>query len=275
MAGLVPAIHVLLRSDVMNTGDYKDITVEQQGHVAVLTLRRPPNNFFDNALIREIARAFERFDADANVRSVVLAAEGKNFCAGADLVNRADTGTVAEGGQPLYKEASRLFRARKPVVAAVQGAAVGGGLGLACMADFRVTSPEARFSANFSRLGFHPGFGLTEVLPRLIGRQKAALLFYTGRRIGGEEAVRIGLADVLTSQAELMSGALALAEEIAQSAPLAVLSIRETLRRGLVDAVERATERELVEQDWQRRTADFREGVAATSERRLPRFEGR
>lgn len=254
---------------------YKDISLEMKGHVAVITLRRPPHNYFDNALIREIAHAFEQCDSDVNVRSLVLAAEGKSFCAGADLVNRSDTGTVAEGGQHLYKEAARLFRARKPVVAAVQGAAIGGGLGLACMADFRVAAPEARFSANFARLGMHPGFGLTEVLPRLVGQQKAALLFYTARRISGEEAVKIGLADMLVPQAELSAAALKLAEEIAEAAPLAILSIRETLRRGLVEAVERATERELVEQEWQRRTADFKEGVTATNERRPAKFLGR
>lgn len=254
---------------------YKDITVETDGHVSTITIRRPPFNFFDNALIREIAAAFEAADRDPNIRALVLAAEGKAFCAGADLVNRADTGTVAEGGQHLYKEAARLFRALKPVVAAVHGAAIGGGLGLAVMADFRVTCSEARFSANFARLGMHPGFGLTETLPRLIGQQQTALLCYTGRRISGEEAVRIGLADILVAEGEVLSAAQALAQEIAQSAPLAVASIRETLRRGLVEAVERATERELVEQDWQRRTQDFKEGVKATSERRLPHFAGK
>src|SRR5690606_13245125 len=136
------------------------------------------------------------------------------------------------------KEASRLFRTRKPIVAAVHGAAIGGGLGLACVADFRVTCQEARFSANFTRLGFHPGFGLTATLPRLVGPQMAALLFYTGRRIPGDEAVRIGLADLLVPQAEVRSAAEALATEIAQSGPLAVVATRETLRRGLADAVE-------------------------------------
>ena len=143
------------------------------------------------------------------------------------------------------------------------------------MADFRVTCAEARFSANFARLGMHCGFGLSTTLPRLVGQQQAALLFYTGRRITGEEAYRIGLADVLVSEGEVLKAAKALAAEIAQSAPIAVRSMRETLRRGLVDDVERATERELVEQDWQRRTADFKEGVKATSERRLPQFHGK
>ena len=254
----------------------KDIGVETRDRVAVVEIRRPPNNFFDKALIQQIADAFEGFDRDEGVRSILLCAEGKAFCAGADFANRPATGAADDGsGKHLYKEAVRLFRTRKPIVAAVHGAAIGGGLGLACMADFRVTCKEARFSANFNRLGFHPGFGLTVTLPRLVGAQKATLLFYTGRRIAGDEAAAMGLADLLVPQAEVRAAALALAVEIAQSAPLAVVSTRETLRRGLADAIEAATERELIEQEWQRRTADFREGVKATAERRLPDFKGK
>ena len=257
--------------------EYRDIGVSQDGYVGTVEIRRPPNNFFDKPLIAEIAAAFEAFDRDPQCRSIVLAAQGKAFCAGADFANRPATGAGSEDGdgRHLYKEATRLFRVRKPVVAAVQGAAVGGGLGLALVADFRVTCAEARFSANFNRLGFHPGFGLTTTLPRLVGVQQAALLFYTGRRIDGTEAVRIGLADVLVPQAEVRAAAQAVALEIAQSAPLAVMSTRETLRRGLADAIEASTERELVEQEWQRRTVDFREGVKAMGERRLPEFKGR
>ena len=254
----------------------KDIGIELQNRVGLVEIRRPPNNFFDKALIAQIGDAFDAFDRDEGCRAIVLAAEGKAFCAGADFANRPATGAAAEGaGKHLYKEAVRLFRAKKPIVAAVHGAAVGGGLGLALVADFRVTCKEARFSANFTRLGFHPGFGLTTTLPRLIGRQKAALLFYTGRRVPGDEAVAMGLADVLAPQAEVRSAALALAREIAESSPLAVVSTRETLRRGLADEIEAATERELVEQEWQRRTEDFREGVKAMAERRLPDFKGR
>jgi enoyl-CoA hydratase/carnithine racemase len=257
---------------------YRDIGVDLAGHVATVEIRRPPNNFFDNALIAEIAAAFEALDGDPQCRAIVLAAQGKAFCAGADFANRPDVATAGEGGgatKHLYKEATRLFRVRKPVVAAVHGAAVGGGLGLALVADFRVTCSEARFSANFNRLGFHPGFGLTVTLPRLVGAQQAALLFYTGRRIAGDEAVRIGLADLLVAQAEVRTAAQALALEMAQSAPLSLLSTRETLRRGLADAIEAATERELVEQEWQRRSADFKEGVKAMAERRLPDFKGK
>jgi enoyl-CoA hydratase/carnithine racemase len=152
---------------------------------------------------------------------------------------------------------------------------VGAGVGLAVMADFRVTCPEARFSTNFTRLGYHPGFGLTCTLPRLIGMQKASWLMYTGRRITGEEALAIGLADYCVPQDQVRAKAIEVATEIAQSGPQAIVSTRETLRRGLADAVASATEREYEEQDWLRNTADFKEGIKAMAERRLPDFQGR
>src|SRR6267378_2175262 len=172
---------------------FKEIGVSLDGIVATVEMRRPPHNFFDSALIAEIGEAFERLDADPACRAIVLAAEGRSFCAGADFSKRMDTGTVQEAarsgaGRHLYKEAIRLFRTKKPIVGAIHGAAVGGGLGLALVPDFRVTCPEARFSDNFNRLGFHPGFGLTETLPAVIGTTNANMMFYTSRRIGGEEA---------------------------------------------------------------------------------------
>jgi len=227
------------------------------------------------ALIAELADAFEAFDADPAVRAMVLASEGKNFCAGANFADPTRDIAGRRGGASLYREAVRLFRCMKPVVAAVQGAAVGGGLGLSLVGDFRVASPDSRFSANFSRLGFHAGFGLTVTLPRVIGVQQAALLFYTGRRLTGEEAKAFGLADVLVSQQELRAVALSLAAEIAQSAPIAVMSMRATLRRGLADAIAAATDHELSEQERHFQTEDFNEGVKAMAERRLPHFIGR
>ena len=260
---------------------FADLAVELSHLIGTVEIRRPPHNFFDAALVNEIAEVFEALDCEASCRAIVLAAQGKAFCAGADLQSQPGNDRaqylagVSPSGKQLYKEAIRLFRTRKPIIAAVHGPAIGGGLGLACMADFRVTCSEARFSANFTRLGFHPGFGLTVTLPRLVGPQRAALLFYTGRRIPGDEAVRIGLADLLVPLDQVRSAAQELALEMAQSAPLAVVSTRETLRRGLADAVAAATERELVEQEWLRKTEDFQEGVRATAERRLGNFQGR
>ncbi len=264
-------------------GPFKDIGVEKTGHVALVEIRRPPNNFFDIALIKEIACAFEALDADADCRALVLAAQGKAFCAGA---NFGDGGTLDRDGSALlsgptpgaahlYIEGNRLFRTKKPIVAAVHGAAVGGGLGLAMVADFRVTCPEARFCANFSRLGFHPGFGLTVTLPAVIGPTKAALMFYTSRRVRGDEAHATGLADVLVPQDEVRAAALALAAEVAENSPLGLIATRATMRGNLADRVREATDRELAEQTRLRKTDDFKEGVKATAERRLPIFTGR
>ena len=240
-------------------------------------LGQPPHNFLDLTLIRTIADLFDKLAADPEVRSIVLCAEGTAFCAGADFNSRERS--VVPGAEqksnPLYDEAVRIFGCTKPIVAAVQGPAIGGGLGLAVAADFRVTCKEAKYSANFNRLGFHPGFGLSVTLPRLIGAQKTAMLFYTGRRIDGEEAVAIGLADVLVPLDQVRAKAIELAREIAISAPIAVQSTRATLRAGLADAVRVATAHEGAEQIKQFRTEDFKEGVAAMTARRLPEFKGR
>ena len=154
----------------------------------------------------------------------------------------------------------------------MQGAAIGGGLGLALAADFRVVAPEARLSANFARLGFHQGFGLSVTLPRLVGHQRAAELLYTGRRVDGDEALAMGLADRLVPLDEVRDAAFAFAADIAASAPLAVESIRATLRGDLAEQVAAATDHEMAEQLRLRRTADFAEGAKAMSERRTPRF---
>ena len=258
-----------------------DIGVEKSGHVALVEIRRPPHNFFDIPLIKEIAEAFESFDEDVNIRAVVLAAQGKAFCAGA---NFSDGSTLDGQGRrpnepgpgvaPLYVEGNRLFRTKKPIVAAVHGAAVGGGLGLAMVADFRVACPETRFCANFTRLGFHPGFGLTVTLPAVVGQTKAALMFYTSRRVTGEEAYAMGLADVLVPQQQVRDAAINLASEISENSPLGLVATRMTLRGDIADRVRKATDHELEEQTRLRKTEDFKEGVKAVFERRLPNFGG-
>jgi 2-(1,2-epoxy-1,2-dihydrophenyl)acetyl-CoA isomerase len=241
--------------------------------VATVELHRPPENYFDRALIRALADAYEALDADPRCRAIVLCSEGKHFCAGANLTG--DDDGLGGGPGALYREAIRLFEAAKPVVAAVQGAAIGGGLGLACSADFRVAGPQARFAANFARLGFHHGFGLTVTLPPIVGQQHSLRLLYTGQRIGGDEAARIGLCDRLVPGDQVRAAAHELAAEIAGSGPLAVASIRATMRGDLAGLVRAATDREAAEQDRLRTTSDFREGVRATAERRPPRFQGR
>ncbi|HEY3186074.1 MAG TPA: enoyl-CoA hydratase/isomerase family protein [Solirubrobacteraceae bacterium] len=246
------------------------MTVETgEDFVATVEIHRPPENYFDAALVEALAEAYEALDGDDACRAIVLCSEGRHFCAGA----RLGAGGVDETAR-LYAAAVRMFAAQTPVVAAVQGAAVGGGLGLALSADFRVASLESRFSANFARLGFHHGFGLTVTLPAVAGQQAAADLLYTGRRVRGDEAQGLGLCDRLVAAERVRDEARALAAEIAGSAPLAVREIRRTLRADLADRVRVAVEREAFEQARLAATEDFAEGVRAMAERRPPRFRG-
>ena len=255
---------------------FGDVQLEQVGHVTVVELQRPPYNFFDAALIGSIADALEYLDGLDECRAVVLAAQGKAFSAGADF--QADSGKALfdsdseRSAGDLYQHAVRLYRTAKPIVAAVQGPAVGGGLGLALVADFRVVCEHSRFAANFVQLGVHAGFGISHVLPRIVGEQNASLLLYTGRRIGPEAALEMGLADVVTSADRLREDAIALAAEIAAAAPLAVESTRATLRAGLADAVEQQLQREYDQQLRLATTRDHAEGIQAVTERRPGRF---
>lgn len=251
------------------------VSATVNGHVAILEFSRPPNNFASVGMMRDLADALADVDADRNLRVSLMVAAGKAFCAGADLASPSGIGGSGMSGvSPLYHEAVRLFSARKPIVAAVQGAAVGAGLGLALVADFRVVAPEARFTANFVKLGFHPGFGVTLTLPRVIGEQRALLMCLTGRRIKGEEALEWGLADQVVPLDQLRDAALAFARELAENAPLAVEATRATMRAGLAEAVKARTEHELVEQTRLRATKDFAEGVRAVNERRPGVFVG-
>ena len=254
----------------------EEVGVSIEGHVATVEIRRPPNNFLDVDLIAALASELEQLDTDRNVRAVVLAASGKHFCAGANLKKRVDD--EAAGNKPvavprhLYHEAQRLVATRKPIVAAVHGSAIGAGLGLALVADFRVTCKEARLAANFTAMGYHPGFGMTVTLPRIVGQQRAKWLFLTGKRIPGEEAFKMGLADRLVPQEQVRQAAQEMAAEIAKAGPLGVQAARETLNNDLIPAFRAATEREMFQQMVLRETNDFKEGVRAGFDRRDPVF---
>src|SRR3989442_3883046 len=178
----------------------EDVTVAVEDNIATVEFHRPPNNFFDVELIRSLVDAVFALDADPACRAIVLCSEGKNFCAGADLGPQSDLVDQTAG---LYAQAVQLFSARKPIVAAVQGAAVGGGLGLALATDFRVATPETRFSCNFARLGFHQGFGISVTLPAVVGQQRALELMYTGGFVEEEARLAIGPADPPCATAQL------------------------------------------------------------------------
>jgi enoyl-CoA hydratase/carnithine racemase len=255
---------------------FGDISLRRDGHVAIVEIHRPPHNHISIQLIRDLADALDDIDADPQLRCSILASEGKHFCAGADFSNPTDIAQPGtDGTRRLYIEAVRLFAAKKPIVALVQGAAIGAGLGLALVADIRIASPEARFSANFVKLGFHPGFGISYTLPRIIGQQKALLMCLTGRRIKADEAFEWQLVDEIAPIEQLREAGLKLAREVAENAPLALISLRQTLRRDLAAAVKAQTSLESIEQAKLRDTDDFAEGIRAVRERRAGRFTGR
>lgn len=254
----------------------ESVSLERQDLVATITFSSPPYNYASANLIGQIADALDAVDADDGLRCTVLTSPGSVFCAGANLASdELDGAAGMEQILSLYGQAERLFRRRKPMVAAIHGAAVGAGLGLALAADFRVATSKARFSANFVRLGFHPGFALTFTLPRLIGQQKAARMMLTAERVKAETALEWGLIDALVDQDDLAAEARRLAWNVAGNAPLALTAVRASLLSAQGDEVAAAMKHEAGQQAALRATDDYREGVAAVFERRDPIFHGR
>ena len=253
--------------------------VEIHGNVGMVIMDRPPHNFLNFRQIHDIADALGEMEKDMSIRCAVLAAEGRSFCAGADFAGDGVGGGDKEvvGGDAtlaLYQGSGRLFDVTLPIVGAIQGPAVGGGLGLAMVPDIRITCPDARFSANFAALGIHQGFGMSVTLPELLGPSKAAQVLYSASRYKGEEAVLIGLADECVPSLQVRERALEVASEIAANAPLALRAIKSTLRLGLGDRVREITQREARIQAELSASADAKEGIASVGERRSGNFTG-
>ena len=256
------------------------LRTEVHGNVGVVIMDRPPHNFLNFRQIHDIADALEEMQNDMSIRCAVLAADGRSFCAGADFAGDGVGGGDDEvvGGDAtlaLYQGSGRLFDVTLPIVGAIQGPAVGGGLGLAMVPDIRITCPDARFSANFASLGIHQGFGMSVTLPQLLGPSRAAQVLYSAKRYKGEEAVAIGLADECVPNEQVRERALEVATEIAANAPLALRAIKSTLRLGLGDRVREITQREAQLQAQLSASDDAKEGIAAVGERRAGNFKGK
>lgn len=252
-----------------------EIRTAVQGRVAIVTIDRPPHNHVTVELLGALADALDAASENGEVRSVLLRSAGKTFCAGADFSGAMKRKDNAEAAlNPIYQQAARLFSSPLPVVASIEGAAVGAGLGLAVAADFRVASRQARFCANFVKLGLSPGFALTQTLPDLIGAQRARLMMMTGRRITAEQALEWGLVDILAETGVADELALTLATEIADNAPLAVRAVQRQMRPWLDGGIAEVMTAEDADQRRLRATADFKEGVAAVAGRRPALFRG-
>jgi len=255
---------------------------ERQGHVGVITLDRPDNR---NSMTAELLAAFSEAcgaaKADGEARCVVLTGRGNCFSAGADLkaqIQGADDGKPRmphEKSFAMYTAFLRVLELEVPVIAAMQGHAVGGGFGLSLLCDIRLANEDAKYGANFARLGLHSGLGISYLLPRLVGVSHAAELLFTGRLVSGAEAARIGIASRAMAGDRVLPEAMTLAGEIAEAAPAAVRMMKRTLYQGLGWDVRAAALNEAYAQAATVETADFREGMDALLSKRKPSFEGR
>lgn len=255
------------------------VLYEVQEGVARITLNRPEKyNALSLPLLRQLTEAFDRAEADAEVRAVVLAGAGRAFCAGADIGEMAGLSSLADAEQWVQERAGhlqRVARCPKPVVAAIHGYALGGGLELAMQADLRVAGQQAWLGQPEIQLGLMPGAGGTQRLARLIGPSRALRWVWTGERMSAQQALALGLVDEVVPDDQVLATAHELAGRLARQAPLAVRFIKRCIWEGLEMPLAQglAMERQAFAQLLV--TRDGQEGVRAFLEKRAPRFEGR
>src|SRR5262245_47005680 len=257
------------------------ILLETTDGVAVLTLNQPARrNPMSERMGEEIQDALRAVEANEAARVLIVAGAGESFCAGGDMaLIEANTHRDVEARRQImrgyYDRYLSLLRLGLPTIAAVHGHAVGGGLALALACDLRYAAEDARLSVNFARLGLHPGMASTLTLPRAIGAARALELFYTGRVVSGREAEAMGLVNRAVPKDALMPTALETARTIAANAPQVVRMLKRAVYQGLESAIAAAVEYEAFCQAITFGSADLQEGLAATRERRAPRFADR
>jgi enoyl-CoA hydratase/carnithine racemase len=257
---------------------YETLLVERRNHVAYVTLNRPDVlNALNTTLRQELKRLFTDVEHDPDVRLVVITGAGRAFCAGADIKEWKEPGSVVEDREErrhlnFWEAMSRLDC---PIIAAINGFALGGGCELAMCCDIRLASDRAQLGLTELTLGIIPGGGGTQRLPRLIGRGKALELILTGKRIEAHEALRLGLVEQVVPHEQLMPAVEDLAQMIISRAPLAVKYAKEAIVRGLELPLQEGLKVEAELYTLLRTTEDRMEGARAFREKRPPRFKGR
>lgn len=260
------------------------VLLDIQDRVATLTFNQPENH---NLMTLEILEGLdEKLDIvlqNREVRVVVVTGKDPSFCAGADF--RTLPAYIAKTGlkgvaafhtaiTEFYKPFFKITQVEVPVIAAINGHCIGGGMGFALLCDLRLCADEATFSVNFSRIAVHPGMGTTYILPRLIGLEKAQELFYTGRRFKGKEAEKLGVVLKSVPRAKLDEEVARLAREIASAAPFVIQLTKRAIYDGLQWDVAQHLRRESSAQALCAQMDDAKEGIEALLQKREPNFKG-
>lgn len=247
--------------------------------VGLITLNRPDNrNSMDSETMPAFLEAIEQVKKDNELRCLIITGTGKSFCAGADFRNSPidmSGGLPHENLMNTYGPFLKISEIKIPVIAAMNGHAIGGGFGLALICDIRIANRKAKYGANFAKLGLHTGMATSYMLPRIVGLPRANELLLTGRLIDGLTAERIGLVNYALEEDQVLNKAWEIAREIASCAPVAVRMIKRSILRGISwDPISAAE----IEAHYQSRTfemEDAREGITALLEKREPVFQGR
>jgi enoyl-CoA hydratase len=255
---------------------YETLLLSREDAIAVITLNRPPANAISEPLIRELNLALLELQADAAVRAVVITGSGDRiFCGGADLGSAFSGGDV-EGfirfGNSVMRKMERF---PKPIIAAINGHAMGGGCEIAMACHLRLLKETARMGQTESNLGIIPGYGGTQRLPRLIGRTKALEFLLLGTQIPAAECLSLGLVNRLCKEGETLNDARALARQLARRAPLATAAIIKAVDEGLESPMARSIDVEIDAFMPTLRSEDAAEGIQAFFAKREPEFKGR
>jgi 2-(1,2-epoxy-1,2-dihydrophenyl)acetyl-CoA isomerase len=261
---------------------YEAIIFSIDGPLATITLNRPDKlNAFGGPMREEILDALARVEADEAVRALVVTGQGRGFSAGGDIDHLKDLRENGdeEGFRLVLSQGQKITKTMralpKPVIAAVNGPCAGAGFSFVLGCDIRIASEAATFGASFARIGLHPDWGGSWLLPRLVGAANAAELIFTASMIPARDAERIGLVNRVVPHDQLMPSVIALADTIMKNAPRVLRLAKESIYRSLNSDFETATARETEVQAECFYSEDFLEGLNAFKERRRPQFKGR
>ena len=255
---------------------FETITLAREDAYALITLNRPPANAISEQLITEVNAALNSVHADDAVRAVIIAGAGdKIFCGGADLGSAFSGGDVEQFIRFGNSVMRKIERFPKPVIAAINGHAMGGGMEMAMACHLRLMKETARMGQTESNLGIIPGYGGTQRLPRLIGRTKALEFLLLGTQIPAAECLVLGLVNRLSKEGETLNDARALARQLARRAPLATAAIIKAVDEGLEAPMAKSIDIEIEQFLPTLRSEDASEGIQAFFAKREPQFKGR